>query len=204
MDSIKGLVPEIYYDMIARIAAGVPLVAVIVSPHLDKLDTFSNTASFVLLIGLGYVAGHLLTTVSFVLNMILWNPLFLRLARYLVDLRYDFRSNWTIPVFDVVYQRIDWAAKRDATAGAILKKMEAGAALSDNLLSAWLIVLLYRWFGGSIGWAVNLGGWSTPALWLVTLVLVASVYSRRGAFIVRQDRLLHQLHDPNQTVGVPR
>ncbi|HEY1612078.1 MAG TPA: hypothetical protein VGF97_00115 [Rhizomicrobium sp.] len=204
MDNIKGLIPEIYYDMIARVAAGVPLVAIIVSPHLDQMDKLSNSASFVLLVGLGYIAGHVLTTISVGVNLILWNPLFICRGQRWASLKYGFKSNATLPTFDVVYQRIDWAAKRDASAGAILKKMEAGAALSDNLLSAWLVILVYHWLGGTIGWAMNFGWWNLPVTIAVTFALVVSVYARRSAFIVRQDRILHQLDDPVATAGVPK
>ncbi|HYE27856.1 MAG TPA: CDP-alcohol phosphatidyltransferase family protein [Allosphingosinicella sp.] len=66
MDDVKGLVPEIYYDMIARIAAGVPFVAILISPNFAEIERVSNFKSFALLFGLGYIAGHLLTTVSVV------------------------------------------------------------------------------------------------------------------------------------------
>jgi hypothetical protein len=199
MDSVKGLVPEIYYDMIARVGAGVPLVAIFFSPSLDELQRISNAVSFILLIGLGYIAGHLLPTVSVVLNLMFWNPWVIRRFQvwFGLGLEYKFTSFSTMRVFDVIYQRIDWAANKDANAGAIMKKMEAGAALSDNLLSGWLVILSYQAFGGIRRWPVGLQ-WNCSIIALVTFVLVASVYIRRWALIIRQDRLLELLGYPKE------
>jgi uncharacterized membrane protein len=80
--------------------------------------------------------------------------------------------------------------------------MEAGAALSDNLFSAWLIILLYQHAGGTIGWAVNLGTWNSTILWLISGTLLITMWTRRAAFIVREDRIVCQL-DPDGTGGVP-
>jgi hypothetical protein len=203
MDNLKGLIPEIYYDMIARVAAGVPFVAILVSPPLGSLEKYSNTASFILLIGIGYIAGHLLTTISVGLNLILWCwPILDRIQRCARLIR-PFTRQPTLQVFDLAYQRIDWAAGQDASAGAILKKMEAGAGLSDNLLSGWLTLVLYRTLGGRIGWAIDLGCWNWPILILVSLVLICSVYTRRAAFIIREDRIVHRLDKPASAKGVP-
>lgn len=203
MDNLKGLIPEIYYDMIARVAAGVPFVAILVSPSLDQLEKYSNAASFILLFGLGYIAGHVLATISTALNLIVWSPWLIRLGQKWMGLTHTFQSNRTLQVFDVVYQRLDWAAQKNDNAGAILKKMEAGAALSDNLLSGWLVLMTYRFLGGTIGWAMSLEGWGWGAAWLIAVVLLASVWVRRGAFMVRQDRLIELLDNPNAMAKIP-
>ena len=192
MDSIRGLIPEIYYDMIARVAAGVPLVAILFAPPLDRLESVSNAASFVLLLGFGYIAGHLLTTISVFLNLVLWNRRILRPVKRRLRLKHEITPDNPLRAFDEVYHRIDRAAKADASAGAIMKKMEAGATLSDNLLSGWLIILLYQQVGGRVEWLID-AGWRPWVALAVTLGLLATCYVRRVAFIVRQDSLLSSL-----------
>lgn len=193
MDDVKGLVPEIYYDMIARIAAGVPFVAILISPNLSEIERVSNFKSFALVFGLGYIAGHLLATVSVVVNQVLWNPVLLQLTLRLANLKHGFKSHWPLRVLDESYERVDNAARVDKSAGAIMKKMEAGAALSDNLLSGWIIILICRELSGNVSWLSGLGSWRSIEIISITLLLVISVYVRRAAFIVRQDRLISQL-----------
>lgn len=192
MDSIRGLVPEIYYDMIARVAAGVPLIAILFTPPLDRLESVSNAASFVLLLGFGYIAGHLLTTISVFLNLVFWNPWILRRVKRRLGLKREIEPDNPLRAFDEVYHRIDRAAKADANAGAIMKKMEAGATLSDNLLSGWLVILSYQLLGGRVEWLID-AMWRPWAALAVTLGLIATAYVRRVAFIVRQDSLLSAL-----------
>lgn len=201
MDSIRGLIPEIYYDMIARVAAGVPLVAILFAPPPDQLERVSNAASFVLLLGLGYIAGHLLTTISFLLNLVIWCPWVLRRVKHRLNLKHEIISDNPVRAFEEVYRRIDKVAKADPNAGAIMKKMEAGATLSESLLSGWLIILLYQLFGGRVYWSIDAGwyGWVAGA---VTVGLIMTAYLRRGAFIVRQDGLLSAL-DQDRPSGAP-
>lgn len=199
MDGIRGLVPEIYYDMIARVAAGVPLVAILFAPPPDQMDTVSNAASFLLLLGFGYIAGHLLTTISFFLNLLFWNRWILGPVKRRLGLKQEIEPDNPLRVFDEVYHRIDRAAKADPNAGAIMKKMEAGATLSDNLLSGWLIILVYQWWGGQIQWLID-PSWRPWAAAAVTLGLIATAGIRRAAFIVRQDGLLSAL-DLDRTSG---
>jgi hypothetical protein len=199
MDSIRGLVPEIYYDMIARVAAGVPLVAILFAPSLENMESVSNAASFLLLLGFGYVTGHLLTTISILHNVAVWNPAVLRRVKRHLRLKHQILSNSPLRAFDEVYHRIDWAAKRDPNAGAIMKKMEAGATLSDSLLSGWLILLLYQLCGGRVHWLID-PGWYPWVAAAVTFGLLATAFFRRVAFIARQDSLLSSL-DFNAALG---
>lgn len=192
MDSIRGLVPEIYYDMIARVAAGVPLVAILFAPPPGQMDRVSNASSFILLLGFGYIAGHLLTTVSFFLNLFLWNPWILRPLKRWLALKHEIRPDNPLRAFNEIYDRIDRTAKVDPNAGAIMKKMEAGATLSDSLLSGWLIIQFYQLFGGRVQWMID-ARWHPWVATAVTLGLIATVYVRRVAFIVRQDSLLSAL-----------
>lgn len=198
-DQISGLVPEIYYDLIARVAAGATVVILIASPTWVQIQNSANATSFIALVGLGYLVGHLLTTISFMLNALIWNRVALRCARKFIRLNYSFRSNSIRDIFDRIYTRIDWVAKTDAGGGAILKKMEAGSALTDSLLSGWIVIMAYSAFMGPVAWGIQLGRSSNWFLIVImTGFLWASVMVRRLLLIVRQDRILHLLnYDPS-------
>lgn len=195
-DDLSGLVPEIYYDLIARVSAGVCVLVMMVSPTWDQIGKFANLTAFIALLGFGYVVGHLLTTVSFFVNAFLWNPISLWGAKKVVRLNYSFKSNSARDVFDKIYTRIDWVAKKDKSGGAILKKMEAGAALTDSLFSGWLVLWACSYFFGGVGWGIGFG--DKKIIGVVTVLLGVSVLIRRFLLVVREDRILRLLdYDPN-------
>jgi hypothetical protein len=203
-DDLTGLIPEIYYDLIARVAAGVSVLVFIISPTWEHIENSANMTTFIALLGLGYVVGHLLTTVSIMLNGLIWNRYVLYFAKKIIPLNYNFEMNSARKIFDKIYTRIDWVARQDKSGGAILKKMEAGAALTDSLLSGWVVVLIYSGFTGQIGWGM---GFDNTRNWLlitlVTALLLLSVPIRRALLIIRQDRILHILkYDPKSVEGV--
>lgn len=77
-DDVSGLVPELYYDLIARISPGVLFILVVSTPYYNSIKqsgsfNLTDFTSLVLLVGLGYLAGHMLTTVSVILNAVIWN-----------------------------------------------------------------------------------------------------------------------------------
>lgn len=200
-DKISGLIPEIYYDLIARVTAGTPLVLILLAPSWETLLKTASITWFIVLFGLGYLAGHFLATISIVLNTIIWNRRLVRLVRNLVALNYDFPSNSARQILDKVYLRIDWVAMKDQSGGAILKKMEAGSALTDNLLSAWIVIWLYYGLNGHLGWKLDFGPTKNYlAIGGVTVLLFISVIVRRVILIARQDGILRLLnYDPNLT-----
>ena len=203
-DDISGLIPEIYYDVIARIAAGISVLVFIISPTWEHIEKSASFTSFIALLGLGYIVGHLLTTVSFLFNCILWNHIFVGILGRFVRLNYDFHTKSMGRIFDKVYTRIDWVSMKDKSGGAILKKMEAGAALTDSLFSGWIIILIYSWLTGQVGWGVGFrNNPSCMLIILVTVLLFVSVPIRRAIFIIRQDRILYLLkYDPESAEGV--
>jgi hypothetical protein len=72
LTSVANLIPKIYYDLIARISAGVPFLLLLFWPR--KQDDFrfgtSDVIDFILLLGAGYVAGLILTPPSAILGLI--------------------------------------------------------------------------------------------------------------------------------------
>jgi hypothetical protein len=200
-DKISGLIPEIYYDLIARVTAGTPLLLMLLAPSWENLAKVANITSFITLLGLGYLAGHFLATISVVLNVIIWNPLLLPNVRKLLTLNYEFPSNSASQILDKVYLRIDWVAMKDQSGGAILKKMEAGSALTDNLFSAWIVIWSYYELGGHLGWNLDFGRTNNILIIaVVTVLLFISVIVRRVILVARQDGILRLLnYDPSLT-----
>jgi hypothetical protein len=202
-NDISGLVPEIYYDLIARVAAGVTVIAVIISPSWSDLQQLNTVTIFIVLLGAGYVVGHLLTTVSVPLNAIFWMPRSMTVAKkFIPDLKYDFGSISAGEIFAEIYARIDWVSKRDRSGGTLLKKMEAGAALTDSLLAGWVVAGICRLFTNAVPWGWGFGNFYEDIIFgLVTFSLLFSVPIRRLVFIVRQDRILDLLDYPKPRRG---
>jgi hypothetical protein len=196
-DDISGLIPEIYYDLIARVAAGVTVIAVLIWPSWSQIRQVETVTMFIMLVGAGYVVGHLLTTISTLLNALIWRPSLLNLAKRLIpNLRHDFNSTSSGEIFAEIYARIDWVAKRDRSGGTLLKKMEAGAALSDSLFAGWIIAGIVSSFTHATPWGGGLRSTDCILFSVVTLLLFFSVLIRRLVFIVRQDRMLDMLNYP--------
>jgi hypothetical protein len=194
-DGVRGLIPEIYYDLIARVASGVPFVVAFGSQFISKpedLEKLVNPTSFLILTGLGFVAGHLLTTISYAVNHVILCPCIVRWLLKRIKLQFSFRSFIFLEIFEEVYEHIDWATKTDPTSGTLLKKMEAGAALTDNLLSTWLILGVCLACGGQFPWWVSEFDLASQVAiyFIIGVVLAASVLVRRASLIFRQDRIL--------------
>ena len=178
-----GLVPEIYYDVIARLCAGAPFVAIAFWAY-PGIRSLPAVALGVVAIFGSYLAGHLLAAVSAVWNPLLWNRWFLGKIIAKLHLQNRFTSEAPRLIFNELYCRIDYISSRDSNGGAILKKMEAGSQLSDNLLSGFLLVVAVRavHFGGL---QANEGWWAAG----LAVILLASVMLRRLILLGRQDSL---------------
>jgi hypothetical protein len=151
-------------------------------------------AVFVFVFG-SYLMGHVLGTLSAAWNFILWRKFVIEwVLGWMPGLDPQFRVELSTlrPAFCELYKRIDIIANHDGHGGTILKKMEAGAALSDNLFSAFIVFVAFRsmgivTFGTFNNWAQIVG------TILVGAVLAASVLLRRAVLIGREDALW-QLH----------
>jgi len=188
-DTELGLVPEIYYDVIARLCAGAPFVALAFWSYPPARVLSAIEVGLISAFG-SYLIGHLLAAVSSVWNLLLWNSVFLKIFIKPLHLTNSFSSDSPRSVFNELYCRIDYISSRDSNGGAILKKMEAGSQLSDNLLSGFLVLVVSR--------CVYAGG-LTPseaaAAWLLGIVLLVSVILRRTILIGRQDSLYSLVRD---------
>jgi hypothetical protein len=186
-DSELGLVPEIYYDVIARLCAGAPFVALALwyYPSIRVLPPvgLAIAAAFG-----SYLVGHLLATVSAVWNPLLWNRWFLGWWARRLHLVNAFGKTSPVASFHEIYRRIDHIASRDANGGAILKKMEAGAQLSDNLFSGYLVIVVANYVIGK-----QLTRLEVVATVSLGLLLLLTVILRRLILIGRQDSLFSVL-----------
>ena len=180
-----GLVPEVYYDVIARLCAGAPFVILLTWRRIAYLD---NVKMGVLLILGSYLAGHILGTVSAVLNAIIWRPFFMKFIVSHIPLENSFSDQSFRFGFHELYKRIDSIGRLDANGGTVLKKMEAGAALSDNLFAGFLILVIVELCRGEYL------TWRQAALGLtIGVILLVTVVFRRIVLIGRQDTLWSSL-----------
>jgi hypothetical protein len=111
-----------------------------------------------------------------------------------LKLRNGFTSTSPRLVFNELYCRIDFISSLDSNGGAVLKKMEAGSQLSDNLLSGFLILVAV--------YCLKSGGLTTTEALLASAlgaVLLVSVVLRRMILIGRQDSLFTLLHTEHGT-----
>src|SRR5579862_2372823 len=74
--SVGQLVPGVYYDLIARVCAGVPFLVLLLWEDRYSLKDLAPNAwvGFLLLMGAGYLAGLLLTPVSVLWNIVIGLP----------------------------------------------------------------------------------------------------------------------------------
>jgi hypothetical protein len=199
-----GLVPEVYYDVIARVCAGAPLLGLAVYEYdrrNARLDLSSVAIVFIFVFG-SYLIGHVLGTVSAIWNVLLWRRWLIKLVMHWMPtteggLHTDLRKSLR-PGFHELYRRIDRIAKKDNNGGTILKKMEAGAALSDNLFSGFIVFLGLR-AGGFVMFVSFRDTTQVIGTVLVGVTLLSSVLLRRAVLIGRQDSLW-DLHFGGQKV----
>ncbi len=182
-ESSAGLVPELYYDVIARLCAGAPFVGYVIF-RTESLEDVEAVKLAVVGALASYLLGHFLGTISAGLNWLIWRPCLLKRVIRRIPLDHPFSEDSFRDGFHELYKRIDVIGRRDPNGGALLKKMEAGAALSDNLLAGVLL------FGPA---ALVENSWRIWQALLVVLliaaILVSTVILRRMVLIGRQDTL---------------
>jgi hypothetical protein len=125
-EGLGKVIPSIYYDLIARVCAGVPFLAVLL---WDERTAFGDPtwSKLALLFGAGYVAGLVLTPLS-----LPWVPVHVLLRRKLkMPLNLDTGASLT-----------DDIASRNRDAGETLAKMQAEAVLCENLFGAFLLLII--------------------------------------------------------------
>jgi hypothetical protein len=180
-DSIKtasGLIPGVYYDLIARVSAGIPILALLLwepgERHFPTLE-FGEAINAVLLLGGGYITGLLLTPLSLVTAWV--NPGLSRLTLAACSFRRTPRNSesWldkrldgiclplekmhaldeTINLPGAKWFRNDIIASVDKDAGILIGKMRAEMMLCMNLFAGYLFITLVHWRWPQVAPIVN-------------------------------------------------
>ena len=137
-------------------------------------DVLSNSwVGFLLLVGAGYLAGLLLTTLS-----VLWSLLIGLVIRIAFRTRAaNFRHA----------SRNDEIAAADKDAGVTIAKMQAEATLCQNLLSAFVVLIFANDTGAFTVSALM--GHGTGCRWTVFFVLLVAAVFRTVVYLERQNSL---------------
>jgi hypothetical protein len=180
LTSLSGVVPSLYYDLIARVAPGLVFLLCLDDTQAylkDHRDGLTGT----LLLALGYVVGLLLTPFYEIFIAPLWLLTRIKSVRQRVGLPdHDSRSGNDV----VGLQRPDY--------GATLGKMQAESVLCANLASGLVILRflpLHSFFSPAAAGAYSPGLSCTVFTWLLIFLIVATNY-RYGMWMGRQAQVI--------------
>ncbi len=189
---LGSIIPSLYYDLIARVCAGVPLLVLLLWQQRELFAPLGDSPSvaFLLLLGAGYIAGLILTPFSLVWNFPLlpfFNAWFgLPKASIFIN-----RSKIEIPAsesgIDLMSIRNDRVSAIDPAAGATLAKMQAEAVLCKNLTTAFLLLVVVDFLGLANVAAVH--GASTQLRISVFILLWFAALHRTAVYLGRQNLL---------------
>ncbi|HEY3929766.1 MAG TPA: hypothetical protein VGL89_15450 [Candidatus Koribacter sp.] len=171
LTKVASIVPEIFYDLIARVVPGFCFVAILAGtyiaetgvPHFEaKAEDMGWTASTIILLIallLAYGIGHLLTPIGDALSQQCRYPILLRAARHESALVHELQTQlketklslekmrWFSPkdrrALSRLYERMHAYLKRqDEQSRVLLPKSQAEAALSSNLLGGFVLAAI--------------------------------------------------------------
>lgn len=144
---------------------------------------FGSLAMF----GASYLIGHMLTTLSGLVYIVLGREWVIRWFLNRVTQNTDLPTNSVSDCFKEVYRRIDVIDREHKTGGAILKKMDASATLSDNLFTGFIVFNAWSYFTtkGII--------FSNLELAAVFIILLLSILFRRILHIGRTINLYDEV-----------
>lgn len=193
LKAIGEVIPSVYYDLIARVAAGVPFVLLGACEangiaHQWK-DTVGTTGLLLLMLVGSYLVGLLLSSFSGIFDLPV--RLFMRKRLGLGQESLE----------DDSYTVVRWMndiCVEDKEAGATLVKMMAEKTLCQNLLAGFLIVILF--FRNELIPTPSFLH-STPVLVLLPAVLVIAVVQRGIAYFYRLKTFHETLESLKQARG---
>ena len=172
LKSAGEIVPSLYYDLIARVCAGVPFVLLLVYWKQKDLggliSMFGASGAALLVVLFGYLAGLLATPLAGLFA----GPIQLALKRKL-----KLRDLGSMEYLLEISRRSDAITLKDRAMGAVLGKMGAEKILCQNLLlGAVALAFLHERLSAAIEWTV-------------IALLVVLVIQRNVAFLLRQQHL---------------
>ena len=182
--SLLTLIPNAYYDLIARVAPGLVLIVAITMYQWhseiftkDGLSNLATTPVLVVALLLSYMIGMILTGIAFIWDFIsfiilleLWNS---SMTPKWWCLCSRFMQKWAAYSSDM-----DGVGKANEAAGATLAKMMAETSLCENLLSGLLVL-------GGVGTMSDGTAFYRPEKYikeyatLAALLLVAVLYRQK-------------------------
>ena len=138
LKEMGGLIPSVYYDLIARISPGVPFIVILLWDSGQELSNFKeligSTGLFLLLVAMGYLAGLFLQSLSMWVGAI---------PRCFIKRRLGLQN---LSPHQIAH-RSDQIGIKNKEAGATLTKMSAEATLCENLLLGILLLSIPSWLG---------------------------------------------------------
>jgi hypothetical protein len=178
LKSFGEVIPSVYYDLIARVCAGVPFILFLVNQQAEKLKPLTSavgaSGTVLLMVLFGYLLGLLLTP----LGGSLAGPIQLLLKKR-VGLE---RLKWMDYLLEIS-RRSDAIAVKDRAMGAAIGKMGAERILCQNLLLGSVFVVIVDMRHGVYQF-------DSPVLeGLIVALLGILVIQRNVAFLLRQSQL---------------
>lgn len=198
---LGSIIPCLYYDLIARVCAGVPLLVLLLWQQREFFAPLGDSppVALLLLLGAGYIVGLLLTPFSLVWNFPLlpfFNPWF-GLPKASISIN---RSKTETPASesgtDLMSARNDRVGAIDPAAGATLAKMQAEAILCKNLTTAFVLLVVVDLLGLADVPAVH--GASTQLRISVFIVLWFAALHRTAVYLGRQNLLYEIVTKPTR------
>jgi hypothetical protein len=179
LKSVADLIPSFYYDLIARVSVGVPFLALLLWKERDSLKGLlppDSWVAFLLLAGAGYLAGLLLTPLSLIWTVVI-------MPAEAIIFRKKPSLNWRRGI------RNDEIAIRNKDAGLNLAKMQAEATLCQNLVSAFVVLMVADWSKTFPVLALENRGLTDRCV--LFLILLACAGFQTLSYMSSQSRLYH-------------
>jgi hypothetical protein len=173
LGGIGNLIPSLYYDLIARVCAGVPFLGVLLWDYRGKFGSVT-WSKLTLLLGAGYVLGLILTPLSAP-----WDLVQL-LVRKVLKTPFDWKEGASGG---------DEVDKKDKAAGATIAKMQAEAVLCQNLFTAFLVLVIIN----TEHKLTLIACCTIFCRSLILLVLALCAFQRTIAYLAREKRL-HRIY----------
>jgi hypothetical protein len=170
LDELGRIVPSVYYDLIARVCAGVPLLTIIL---WEKRSAFGEVtwSKLSLLLGAGYIVGLVLTPLC-----LPWGPVQFLTRRLCKMPPWEWDEGWSL---------MDQITAKDKEAGATLAKMQAEAVLCQKLFGGFVLLI-----GLNAMFPITLIS-SCGAVYrtLILLLLGICTVHRIAAYVLREKQL---------------
>jgi hypothetical protein len=172
IESIGGLLPSVYYDVIARVLPGVAFIETVVRMRHWSLGMEPESAAFILAaLGAGYIVGMSLSLISGLIFNAITAVLRLAFVVLAAALR-RIAPRHAAPLKDVycpaffsqIGNKADRIAEKNWEAGTLVSKMLAESMFFQNLFSGTLIVWALGCDARTAGDCAQFGRLIPPAL----------------------------------------